>query len=70
MIIFLPSNKKNINLEPVWLCGCGYVFFKTQLQPFGYKEKQFIVHWVPPVFCVGNAIFAKQELHAFFALFT
>jgi hypothetical protein len=56
--------------EPVWLCGCGCVFFKTQLQPFDYKEKQFIIYWVPPVFCVGNAAFTKQELHAFFALFT
>jgi hypothetical protein len=22
-------------LEPVWLCGCGCVLFKTQSQPFG-----------------------------------
>jgi hypothetical protein len=52
-------------IEPVWLCGCGCVFFKTQLQPFGYRKKQFIVHWVSPIFCVGNAVFAKQELHVF-----
>jgi hypothetical protein len=45
-------------------------FFKTQLQPFGYKKLWYTVHWVPPFFCVGNAVFAKQELLAFFALFT
>jgi hypothetical protein len=55
--------------EPVWLCGCGCVFFKTQLQPFGYQKIWYTVHWVPPVFCVGNAVFTKQELHVFFALF-
>jgi hypothetical protein len=44
--------------------------FGSQPQPFDYKEKQFIIYWVPPIFCVGYAAFTKQELHAFFALFT
>jgi len=28
------------------LCGCGRVFFKMQLQLFGYKIKQYIIYWV------------------------
>jgi hypothetical protein len=60
---------KTIVIRPVWLCGC--VFFKTQLQPFGYKKKKSSILFTGShIFCVGNAIFAKQELLAFFALFT
>ena len=39
---------KTIVIRPVWLCGC--VFFKTQLQPFGYKKKKAVYYSLGPIF--------------------
>jgi hypothetical protein len=57
-------------MSPFGTAAAAAFFLKRSCSSLVTKKKQFTVHWVPPVSCVGNAVFAKQELHAFFALFT
>jgi hypothetical protein len=33
------------------------------------KKKRYTVYWILFLFCVGNAVFKKQEFLTFFALF-
>jgi hypothetical protein len=56
-------------LEPVWLCGCGCVFFKTQLQPFGYKKKAVYCSLGPTCFLRWKRSIYKARITCFFALF-
>jgi hypothetical protein len=52
-------------MSPFGTAAAAAFFLKRSCSRLVKKKKQFTVHWVPPVFCVGNAVFAKQELHVF-----
>jgi len=46
--------------------GCGCVFFKTQLQLFGYKKKQYTIHWVLFFFVCWKRSICKARIACFF----
>jgi hypothetical protein len=57
-------------MSPFRSAAAAVFFLKRSCSRLITKKKQYTVHWIPPFFCVGNAVFAKQELLVFFALFT